>query len=1063
MLRTFWLCILMLGMIGVANAQFTAIIYYANCDIPLTMECAGGEPIPNGTTVEIYWDQNNNGPDEADELVPVGVGFGMANFNTFAMDENLIGCPGTFATEFAFSIVTNTPQPSRYWLRVCVLGQLRQWRSNSFTIADGLNEYDLSSNFNCVEEVCAGCLTPPGVGGVTASTNLCTNVTVTWNAYPNEPNVNTLRVMRDGVRIATVPRTQTSYIDNAGPFGNPIYGLIAARDCGPGDTAVSAPANAVGTRIQPPISVADTSFTAFVHPTQCGAVIVQWRVPLSLATIDSFCVFQNGIEVGRTGPGLPNTQTRDTVFTALSGAQNYTIAGWSIECGHGAQTIARSVTAAQPPAQVTGLTASTGLCQVNLSWTAVPSATSYIVRRNGSQIGTPVTNSFSDLTATPNVVFSYTVSAVNTSSPAACQEGPQSTSANGWRASSPTQPANVNASDSTDCFAVLVFWTDNSNDELGFIIRRDGVNIDSTDTNVNWFYDSTAVTGTTYSYTVAAFNSCGTSVFAPANVGSRSRIAPPVNGVFATDHLTDRIYVSWWDVVGESGYRIFRDGLLLAELAPDITFYEDFTATPLVEYLYTVIAYAPCGEGIPSSFDNGRIPCERPLAIQNFTVSQGECELTLTWNDLPNETYYVVIRDGQWRANLGQDITTFVDDQATGNTAYSYLMYGMNNCSSGPETLPVSGFRYTTPQSPTGVSATDSLCGQVTIFWNDVDYEDGYIVRRNGIVIGHTNPGETSFTYTLLSQRSAYRVQAFNPCGASFSSLADSGGIDILPTMLSLTTSSPDCDGITLTYSATSNTDSVKLYRDAALIAVQVGGIGSYEDTPPTSGGFTYSAQAVGDCGVSNVIGGVNGTLLEYPSGPTAISTTQDSCETITVNWVPATGDFGYYRVSRDGVELTTVSNSETTFIDPSAIGGIEYSYAVVAVNDTCGQSVDFDSVTAAIVLGSLPAAPEIVITIQNLDAVLAWSPIDTTLEGCPIAPSRYLVYYSENSNGPFFYHGSTTDTSYRHVEVVRFAADMYYQVETFVGPVALVSALPDGGALTRDEVMTRLRNRKTR
>jgi len=966
----------MLGMMGVANAQFTAIIYYANCDVPLSMECAGSNPIPNGTTVEIYWDQNNNGPDEADDLAPIGGGFGQANFNTFPMDDALIGCPGTFATEPAITISTNTPQPSRYWLRVCVPGQSRQWRSNSFTIADGLGEYDLSSNFNCVEEVCAGCLTPPGVSGVTASNNSCTNVTVTWNAYPAEPNVNTLRVIRDGVRIATIPRTQTTYVDNAAPFGNPIYSLIAARDCGPGDTAVSAAANVVGTRIQPPIAVADTSFTAFVHPTQCGAVIVQWRVPLSLATIDSFCVFQNGIEVDRTGPGLPNTQTRDTVFAGLSGAQNYTIAGWSVECGHGAQTIARSVTAAQPPAQVAGLTASTGLCTVNLAWTAVPGATSYIVRRNGSQIGTPSTNSFSDGTAAVNTVFPYTVSAVNSSFPAVCQEGAQSTSANGSRTGvgAPVALSSVIASDSTFCTHVRVTWTDDFTDEINFVVRRDGTDISTTPANVT-FYNDSSVTSGVHIYAVAALNLCGTGSFAATNLGSKKHIPPQLN----------------------------------------------------------------------------------------IEVSQGECSLTITWNNIWDETSYRVYRDGQLRASVGPDISEFVDDIAAPYTNYTYAVSAVNACGEGPQSQLASGNRASAPAIPMNVQASDSLCTPVEVTWDDVSNEDGYIVRRNGLVVGTVSENVTQFTDPLVTGTFGYRVQAFNICGAGFASSTDSGHTDIAPTMLSLTTSSPDCDGITLTYSATSNTDSVKLYRDAALIAVQVGGIGSYEDTPPTSGGFTYSAQAVGDCGVSNVIGGVSGTLLEYPSGPTAISTTQDSCETITVNWVPATGDFGYYRVSRDGVELATVSNSETTFIDPSAIGGIEYSYAVVAVNDTCGQSVDFDSVTAAIVLGSLPAAPEIVITIQNLDVVLAWSPIDTTLEGCPIAPSRYLVYYSENSNGPFFYHGSTTDTTYRHVEVVRFAADMYYQVETFVGPVALVSALPDGGALTRDEVMTRLRNRNTR
>ncbi|MBL0062809.1 MAG: hypothetical protein IPP40_15325 [bacterium] len=569
--------------------------------------------------------------------------------------------------------------------------------------------------------------------------------------------------------------------------------------------------------------------------------------------------------------------------------------------------------------------------------------------------------------------------------------------------------------------------------------------------------------GVVYSYNVQVEGVSGPVISLTPDNGNRAPLPPAVSNISATDYLYDRVTITWTDVVGESAYGVLRDDSLIATVDLNVTQFDDFTAEPTVYYLYIVVSVDSCGASQPVSSAYGRIPCQLPLAIQGFSASQDECDLILTWNDLPNETYYQIFRDEQWRANIGQDVTSFIDDQVVGNTNYTYTIWGVNNCNVGPMSQPSVGFRFTTPQMPTGVQATDSLCGQALITWNDVDFEDGYIIRRNGVVIGHTDPDQTSFTYSLLPQRAAYRVQAFNPCGASFNSLADSGGTDVAPTMLSLTASSPDCDGITLTYSATSNTDTVKLYRNAVLIATQLGGNGVYEDSPPSAGTFVYSAQAIGDCGVSNVIGGVNGTLLAYPSGPSVVTATQDSCETITVSWLPASGGFGHYRVMRDGIQLATLANNAVLYHDATAIGGIEYQYAVVAVNDTCGQSINFDSVTAAIVLGSLPAAPEIVITIQNLDAVLTWSPIDTTLEGCPIAPSRYLVYYSENTNGPFFYHGSTTDTTYRHVEVVRFAADMYYQVETFVGPVALVSALPDGGALTRDEVMTRLQNRKTR
>ena len=139
-----------LGFSFSARAQFTAIIYNTT---PLTTECIGGTPLGAGCWATIYWDQNSNGPDPADLPAPVGGGFGQANFNQIDMasGENLLGIPGGFATEDAFSITTNTPQPSRYFIKVECGGVV--WTSVVFTILDGLRDYDLTEGWEC----CTGC------------------------------------------------------------------------------------------------------------------------------------------------------------------------------------------------------------------------------------------------------------------------------------------------------------------------------------------------------------------------------------------------------------------------------------------------------------------------------------------------------------------------------------------------------------------------------------------------------------------------------------------------------------------------------------------------------------------------------------------------------------------------------------------------------------------------------------------------------------------------------------------------------------------------------------------
>ncbi len=999
-------CLLLVS--GLAHAQFTAIIYYANCDVPLSMECAGGDAIPNGTTVEIYWDQNNNGPDDVDDLAPIGGGFGQANFNTFPMDDALIGCPGTFATETAFSITTNTPQPSRYWLRVCVPGQSRQWRSTSFTIADGLNEYDLSSSFSCFEEACGGCLTPPGVSGVAASNNSCTSVTVTWNAYPAEPDVNTLRVMRDGVRIATIPRTQTSYVDNAGPYGNPIYGLIAARDCGPGDTAVSAAANAVGTRIQPPISVADTSFTAFVHPTQCGAVIVQWRVPLSLATIDSFCVFQNGIEVGRTGPGLPNTPARDTVFTALSGAQNYTIAGWSVECGHGAQTIARSVTAAQPPAQVTGLTASTGLCTVNLAWTAVPGATSYIVRRNGSQIGTPNTNSFSDATATVNVVFSYTVSAVNTSFPAACQEGAQSTSANGSRIGTPTPPTTVVASDSAFCTHVAISWTDNSADETGFVVRRDGVNIFTTIAGATSFNDSAATAGN-HNYDVAATNTCGTSSFATVNVGSKKAVPTTPTGLLATDNLPTHVRVTWNAIIRETNMRVLRNGSLLATIPADSLGYNDLTAVAGQVYAYSVLGFNECGDGVVSNIDSGRVLATLN-APTNVAATDSLCDrVTVTWTDnnsAPQETGHSILRDGIIVGNTGPNITTFDDITGVQGVVYSYNVQAEGTGGPAVSATPNNGGRYPLPGVPALV--LDSVtCTQAVFHWTAGTNSDTVLIYQDGVLM-FTIPvspnGNSSLALNDDSPSSFYAISA-NECGRGDTSNVLTVQRDPLPSgILNLAGTSTDCNTIQVTWTAPGDAESFDVYMDGVFLS----NVATFVTQPLAlvtgNGPFSHEVYFVSrnECGAGDTSNVINVDVLQAPTMPTNVAASDTSCGLVYVMWTASSGVVDGYTILEDGNVVGTTGPGETTFsYDPG--DSDSHQYTVFAFSTSCGVSP-----SAGPDAGQKVAQPGVPtnLTFANNSC----DSIRVSWDAASGSPASYVIFENGDSIA------STTDLHYEYV-----------------------------------------------
>ncbi len=83
--------------------------------------------------------------------------------------------------------------------------------------------------------------------------------------------------------------------------------------------------------------------------------------------------------------------------------------------------------------------------------------------------------------------------------------------------------------------------------------------------------------------------------------------------------------------------------------------------------------------------------------------------------------------------------------------------------------------------------------------------------------------------------------------------------------------------------------------------------------------------------------------------------------------------------------------------------------------------------------------------------------PISESVGGCAVNVNRYLVFFSEQSGGPFWYHGFTADTSYRHSGVILYASAMFYRVVALANAPALLEFLPGSGEISEAEVWRRL------
>ena len=104
----------------------------------------------------------------------------------------------------------------------------------------------------------------------------------------------------------------------------------------------------------------------------------------------------------------------------------------------------------------------------------------------------------------------------------------------------------------------------------------------------------------------------------------------------------------------------------------------------------------------------------------------------------------------------------------------------------------------------------------------------------------------------------------------------------------------------------------------------------------------------------------------------------------------------------------------------------------------------------------------DLTVGIEGVDAVLNWSPVDTSIYGNPITVDIYLVYYSELPYAPdslFFFHGGAFDTTYTHNLVVQFSETMFYQVEAYVGEIGILDEITAGDEpISRTELLELLR-----
>ncbi len=589
---------------------------------------------------------------------------------------------------------------------------------------------------------------------------------------------------------------------------------------------------------------------------------------------------------------------------------------------------------------------------VDVTWATLEGATGYQIFRAlgttgvAAQIGTVgAVLTYSDTTAVVGTLYTYSVKAITPDGLTGISLGNT-----GWR--NIAAPLSVAATDGTLTTGVTVTWAAASG-ATGYQVWRalgDGVAAQIANLGVVLTYsDTTAVAGTSYTYTVKSKTSSGVSAASIGNTGYRNLIAPL--SVAATDGtLTTGVTVTWAASTGATGYQIWRAvGVAAATQVGTVgavLTYSDTTAVAGTTYTYTVKATGAVGVSAASTGNTGYRNLSAPLSVA-ATDGTSTANVTVTWAASTGATGYQV-----WRAigaaaatKIGTvaAVLTYADTTAVPGTLYTYIVKSTGAVGVSAASASDTGYRMLS--APLTISATDgTLTTGVTVTWTASTGATGYQIWRAlgagvatqigtvGLVLTYSDttgiPG-TLYTYTVKATSTAVTVASASNTG--YRNLT--APLSVAATDGTLTT------GVTMTWAASTGATGYQVWRAlGAGVAAQIGTVGAvltYSDTTGIAGtSYTYTVKATGAVGVSAA--SLGNTGYRNLTAPLSVAATDGtSTANVAVTWAASTGATGYqvWRAIGAGVaaQIGTVG-AVLTYSDTTAIAGTLYTYSVKAV-----------------------------------------------------------------------------------------------------------------------------------
>jgi uncharacterized protein (TIGR02145 family) len=334
--------------------------------------------------------------------------------------------------------------------------------------------------------------------------------------------------------------------------------------------------------------------------------------------------------------------------------------------------------------------------------------------------------------------------------------------------------------------------------------------------------------GTTYYYTVAAYNVAGTS---PQSSYASATTAPGtptgVTAAVTASSPSSSITVSWGSVQGAYDYVITRSssasGSFTQIATTSSTTYTNDNLSPNTPYYYKVAARNSGGTSAESAYAYTTTAPGTPTGVNAAATSSSPASsITVSWNSVSGATGYYIYRSTSSSGpytQIGTSATaSYASTGLSAGTTYYYKVAAYNSSGTGLQSNYTSAA--TAPGTPTGVTAAATSSSSITVSWSPVTGATGYNVYRSTAAGGTYSQIATDITSTSytngngLSANTAYyyKVAATNSGGTSAQSsyAAATTGL-AAPTNVTATATSSS--SITVSWTTVTGAAGYKIYR----------------------------------------------------------------------------------------------------------------------------------------------------------------------------------------------------------------------------------------------------------